>query len=130
VSDIPESGHISWTLSRPVILKLLLTMGNACTMAWLADCLSQAMPSQTPLLDANDVRPDLKVRIASPALPLNGDIPPGAHTEAKALRLRFNPRLIGFGIASPSPNLCPGMSAPNQLCVVETLREKNAEDQQ
>jgi hypothetical protein len=66
----------------------------------------------------------------SPSLPGSSDLPAGAHTEAKNLLLRFNPQLIGFGIAGPSPNLCPGLSAPNQVCVVETLREKNSEDQQ
>jgi hypothetical protein len=88
------------------------------------------MPNQTPLLVTTELCPDLEVRIAPPSLPLSGDIPPGARTEAKALLLRFNPQLVGFGIASPSPNLCPGMSAPNQVCVVGTLRENNAEDQQ
>ena len=88
------------------------------------------MPNQTPLLRENEVRPDLKVRIASPALPISSDIPPGPHTEARDLLLRFNPQLVGFGIVSPSPNLCPGRSAPNQLCVVEPLTEKNSEDQQ
>ena len=116
---------------RLVMLKLLLTMGNGCTAAWRADCISQAMPNQTPLLDKDDVRPDLKVRIAPPPLPGSSDLPAGAQTEAKNLLLRFNPQLIGFGIASPSfPNLCPGLSAPNQVCVFETLREKNSEDQQ
>ena len=110
--------------------KLLLTMGNRCTGAWLADCISQAMPDQTPLLDKNDVHSDLKIRTTPSSLPGSSDLPLGAHTEAKALLLRFNPRLVGFGIASPSSNLCTGMSAPNQVCVVETLREKNAEDQQ
>lgn len=88
------------------------------------------MPNQTPLPDKNLVRPDLKVKIAPPSLPRSSDIPLGARTEAKNLLLRFNPQLVGFGIAGPSPNLCPGISAPNQLCVVETLREKNSEDQQ
>ena len=104
--------------------------GKSAQDAWLADCLSQAMPNQTPLLLENEVGPDLKVRIASPALPISSDIPPGPHTEARNLLLRFNPRLVGFGIASRSPNLCPGTSAPNQLCVVEPLTEKNSEDQQ
>lgn len=88
------------------------------------------MPNQTPLLVKNDVRPDLEVRIAPPSLPLSRDIPPGALTEAKALLLRFNPHLVGFGIASPSPNPCPGMSTPTQVCAVGTLRQNNAEDQQ
>jgi hypothetical protein len=110
--------------------KMLLTMENGHARPWLADCMSQAMPNQTPLLDKNDVRPDLKVRIAPPSLPRSCDLPPGAHTEAQNLLLRFNPQLVGFGIATPSDNLCPGMRAPSQACVVETIREKNSEDQQ
>jgi len=130
MSDFRNLVMVSGHYYRPVTLKLLLTMGNRCTGAWLADCMSQAMPNETPLLDKDDVRPDLKDRIAPPSLRGSSDLPAGAHTEAKNLLLRFNPQLIGFGIASPSPNLCPGLSAPNQVCAVETLREKNSEDQQ
>ena len=46
------------------------------------------MPNQTPLLLENEIRPDLKVRIAFPALPISSDIPPGPHTEP----LTFEPR--------------------------------------
>jgi len=88
------------------------------------------MRNQTPLLRENEVGPDLKDLIASPALPISSEIQPGPHTEARNLLLRFNPQLVGFGIVSPSPNLCPGISTPNQLCVVEPLTEKNSEDQQ
>jgi hypothetical protein len=86
------------------------------------------MQNQTPLPDNKKIRPDLKLGIAPPSPLSPSDIPPGAHTEARNLLLRFNPRLVGFGITSPSPKLCPGMSAPNQFCAVETLEEKSSED--
>jgi hypothetical protein len=88
------------------------------------------MSNQTPLPDKNEIRRDLKLGIALPFPPGFSAIPPGAHIEARNMLLRFNLQLIGFGIVSPSPKLCPGMSAPNQFCFVETVREKNPENQQ
>jgi hypothetical protein len=121
------SGH----RCRLVMFKLLLTMGEECTgrmarrllrSGYAESNAASARERGSPRFEGSDCLP--------PALPIASDIPPGAHTEARSLLLRFNPQLVGFGIASPSPNLCPGISAPNQLCVVEPLTEKNSEDQQ
>ena len=88
--------------------------------------LVQTMLKPMPLLDKNEIH-DLKVRSVLPILSGTDSVPLGAHNEATDMLLRFNPRLIGFGIASPSPNPCPGMSAPIQL--VRPFTEKNSEEE-
>src|SRR5260221_11956272 len=105
-------------------------MGNWCTGAWFADCISRAMLKQTPLPDKNQSHPDLKLQTVIPLSIGSSNIPHGAHNEARGLLLRFNPRLIGFGIATPSPNSCPVMSAPIPLCSVGTLMEKHPKEGQ
>jgi hypothetical protein len=95
------------------------------------NCLSETMLRQTPLPDKNEIQSGLKVQIVLPLLLLPGsnNIPPGAHSEARGLLLRFPP-FVGFGIATPSPNPCPGMRAPIQLSSVEIPGEENPEEPQ
>jgi len=87
------------------------------------------MLKQTPLPDRNQLHSELKFQDVLP-LPESRKVSPGAHDEAKDLLLRFNPRLIGFGIASPSPNPCPEMSAPTPFSSIEPLREKRSKEEQ
>ena len=89
--------------------------------------LVQTMLKPTPPPVKNEIHADLKFQSVLPALPGTDSVPLGAHNEATDMLLRFNPRLIGFGIASPSPTPCPGMSAPIQL--VKPFTEKNSEEE-
>ena len=72
--------------------------------AWLADCLGQGM-NQTPLPEKNEIYSDLKPGLALPIplTPIADDKPPGVGTEEWNWLIRFNPRLVGFGIIGPSP---------------------------
>jgi hypothetical protein len=63
--------------------------------------------NQTPLPEKNEIHSDLKPGLALPIplTPIPNDKPLGVGTEAGNLLIRFNPRLVGFGIIGPSPGL-------------------------
>lgn len=88
------------------------------------------MPNPTPLPENDKIHSDFKPGLALPLPPRPNGNPLGAHTEAQNLLVRFNPRLVGFGIIGPSLDLCLGMSAPSQGCVVATPGDRNSEGQQ
>lgn len=73
--------------------------------------------NQTPLPEKNETHSDLKPGLALPIplTPIADDKPPGVGTEEWNLLIRFNPRLVGFGIIGPSPGL--------------GLKDKNSEEQ-
>ena len=85
------------------------------------------MPNPTPL-PANKTHPDFNSELGLSPRP-NSD-PPGAPTEVENLLIRFNPRLIGFGIVGPSSDLCLGMGAPRQVGLVATHADSGPEGQQ
>ena len=73
--------------------------------------------NQTPLPEKNEIHSDLKPGPALfiPLTPIPTGKPLGVGTEAGNLLIRFNPRLVGFGIIDPYPGL--------------GLKDKNSEEQ-
>jgi hypothetical protein len=77
-------------------------LANKCTQEWLVACLSQGMFSR-PLVSADDKsRSGFERKLAPQASHYVGALK--SLTEAQDLLRRFNPRLVGFGIADPSPS--------------------------
>jgi hypothetical protein len=72
---------------------------NKAALGWLVDCFYQGMLHR-PLFSADDKsRSGFERQLSSPA---SHRVGLSASTEARELLRRFNPRLIGFGIADPS----------------------------